>query len=173
MLKPFEGLFGNNCELRTLEYLLPLEGLEFNVTELAEEVGISRPSATKTIKIFLEWGLIKSRKQGENYYSINYESPIVKNILQLNNLLIEKMLGDDVLYEIHDYLESKKPLSGTADATNSLEMRSNVPNCVTYNQSLIKETDLWKERPIIKHHKFYSNNEEKPISKLYNPGVAT
>ncbi|WP_156153659.1 winged helix-turn-helix domain-containing protein [Methanosarcina sp. MTP4] len=107
-MKPFEGLLGNNCELRIIEFLLPLEGIEFNVTELAEEVGVSRPSVIKSIKKFLEWGLIKSKRAGNlTYYSMNHESPIIKNIQQLNNLLIEKMLGDDVLYEIHEYIESK------------------------------------------------------------------
>lgn len=107
-MKPFEGLLGNNCELRILEFLLPLNGIEFNVTELAEEVGVSRPSVTKTIKKFLEWDLIRSRKVGSvAYYSIVSGSPIIKNIQQLNNLLIEKMLGDDTLYEIHEYMEDK------------------------------------------------------------------
>ena len=40
-MKPFEGLLGNNCELRMLEYLLPLDGMDFNITKLAEEVGVS------------------------------------------------------------------------------------------------------------------------------------
>jgi DNA-binding MarR family transcriptional regulator len=49
MSGPFEGLLGNNCELRMLEYLLPLEGVEFNIAELAEEIGVSRATATRII----------------------------------------------------------------------------------------------------------------------------
>ena len=45
MTKPFDGLLGNNCELRMLQYLLPLEGIEFNTAELAEEVRVSRVTA--------------------------------------------------------------------------------------------------------------------------------
>lgn len=94
-----------------IQYLLSLEGIEFNLTELAEEVGVSRPSATKSVKRFVEWGLVNARtKKKITYYSLNRESPIVETILQLDNLLIERMLGDEALYEIHDYLESKKPL---------------------------------------------------------------
>ena len=109
-MKPFEGLLGNNCELRMLEYFLPLEGLDFNITELAEEVGVSRVTATRIAKNFVEWGILNSKKRsGIAYYSINQESSIVKNIEQLNNILIENILGDETLHEIHDYWETQKP----------------------------------------------------------------
>lgn len=108
-MKPFEGLLGNNCELRMLEYLLPLEGMDFNITELAEEVGVSRVTATRIAKKFVEWGILNSVKRANAaYYSIDLESPIVKNIEQLNNILIETILDDEELYEIHDYLEAQK-----------------------------------------------------------------
>ena|SRR3990167_9195241 len=110
MIKPFEGLLGNNCELRMLEYLLPLQGIEFNIAELAEEVGVSRVTATRIIKKFVEWGVLKlPRTVGNTTYSINHESPIVKSIEQFNNVLIENILGDETLYEIHDYWETQKP----------------------------------------------------------------
>ena len=109
-MKPFEGLLGNNCELRMLEYFLPLEGMDFNITELAEEVGVSRVTATRIAKKFVEWGILNSEKRANAaYYSINQESSIVKNIEQLNNILIENILGDETLYEIHDYWEAQKP----------------------------------------------------------------
>ena len=109
-MKPFEGLLGNNCELRMLEYLLPLEGMDFNITELAEEVGVSIDTTTRIAKKFVEWKVLNSEKRANAaYYSINPESPIVKNIEDFNNILIETILGDEKLYEIHDYLEAQKP----------------------------------------------------------------
>jgi DNA-binding MarR family transcriptional regulator len=106
MSRPFEGLLGNNSELRMLEYLLPLEGIEFNIAELAEEVGVSRVIAARKVKKFVEMGLLNlSRTAGATtYYSINHESPIVKSVEQLNNALIEKILGNEKLYEIHEAL---------------------------------------------------------------------
>lgn len=111
MSRPFEGLLGNNSELRMLEYLLPLEGIEFNITELAEEVRVSRVTAALNVKKFVEWGILNlTRTAGATtYYSINNQSPIVKSIEQLNNVLIEKILGDETLYEIHDYWETQRP----------------------------------------------------------------
>lgn len=111
MIKPFEGLLGNNCELRILEYLLPLKDLEFNIAELAEEVGVSRITATRIVKKFTEWGVLKSPRTMDNaiYYTINHESSVVKSVEQFNNALIENILGDDTLYEIHDYWEAQRP----------------------------------------------------------------
>jgi hypothetical protein len=110
MSHPFEGLLGNNCELRMLEYLLPLEGIEFNITELAEEVGVSRVTATRIVKKFVDWRVLKSSRTVGNtaYYSINHESSIVKSIEQFNNVLIENILGNETLYELHDYWEAQK-----------------------------------------------------------------
>lgn len=111
MSRPFEGLLGNNCELRMLEYLLPLEEIEFNITELAEEVGVSRVTATRIVKKFVEWEVLNVPRTVGNtaYYSINHESPIVKSIEQFNNVLIENILGNETLYEIHDYWEAQRP----------------------------------------------------------------
>ncbi|MDO8725469.1 MAG: winged helix-turn-helix domain-containing protein [Candidatus Methanoperedens sp.] len=110
MSSPFEGLLGNNCELRMFEFLLPLEGVEFNITELAQEVGVSRVTATRIVKKYVDWGVLKSPRTSGNttYYSINHESPIVKSIEQFNNVLIENILGNETLYEIHDYCEAQK-----------------------------------------------------------------
>ena len=99
-MKPFEGLLGNNGELRMLEYLLPLEGMDFNITELAEEVGVSRVTATRIAKSFVEWGILNSVKRANaEYYSIDLESPIIKNIDDLNNILIEHFIMSNSLQQ--------------------------------------------------------------------------
>jgi predicted transcriptional regulator len=132
-MKPFEGLLGNNCELRMLEYLLPLEGMDFNITELSEEVSVSRVTATRIAKNFVEWGILNSKKRsGIAYYSINQESSIVKNIEQLNNILIENILGDETLHEIHDYWEAQKPHvridAERSNVSNVLSSQKNIPS---------------------------------------------
>jgi DNA-binding transcriptional ArsR family regulator len=171
-MKPFEGIFGNNCELRMIEYLLPLDGIEFNLTELAEEVGVSRPSATKAVKKFVEWGLINARSEKNlTYYSINTESPIIKNILQLNNLLIEKMLGEEALYEIHDYLKSKKSLVEATSATISMERESKQSDCVNINLNNIPKPRIWWQETSA------PNPQKVPISNqfrsIYLSGATT
>lgn len=109
MNKPFEGILGNSSELKMIEYLLPLDEIEFNITELSKDVGISRPTTTEIVNKFVKWGILKLTRTTGNmtYYSINYKSPIVKSIEQLNNTIIENILGDEILYEIHDYRKTR------------------------------------------------------------------
>lgn len=110
MVSPFEGLLGNNSELRTLEFLLPMHGVEFNISELAEEMKVTRQTLSKVLKKYDDWGLVKSRTSGQAiFYSINEDSPLVKSIVQFNNVLIETMLGTEALYEIREYLEERIP----------------------------------------------------------------
>ena len=105
MTNPFEGVLGNSSELRMLELLLPMHGVEFNVSELAEEVKVSRVTVTKVVKKFVEWDMLRTRRiSNVTLYSINENSPIVKSIVQFNNRLIEHMLGEETLFEIGDYL---------------------------------------------------------------------
>lgn len=109
--KPFEGVFGNTAELRLLEFLIPLEGLPFNLSELAEEAGVSRPTVQKVVEKFLEHGVLKiTKKQGNTkFYEINPNSPFVFLFEEINNALIEEMLDEDTLREIRTYWENRAP----------------------------------------------------------------
>lgn len=107
MARPFEGLFGNTCELRILEFLLPLSDMEFNVTELAEEAGVSRVTAGRVVKKFVACGLLNVGAGKVPLYSINTDSSIVRRVDDLNNALIEKMLGEERLKEIHEYIQER------------------------------------------------------------------
>ncbi len=133
MAKPFEGLLGNSCELRMIEYLLPLEGIDFNITELGEEVGVSRVTATKIVTKFVEWGLLNPTRSVGNttYYTLNHESPIVKSVEQFNNTLIENILGNETLYEIHEYwvAHAPQPLHGATVGSDLLQNRVDPISC--------------------------------------------
>ena len=105
MEKPFEGILGNSCELRTIEFLLPLKDMEFNVTELADEVGVSWPTAHRVVSKFVDWGMTKvaQHRGGVTYYEINKNSNFVTLLEKFNNCIIEHMLDEQTLYEIGDY----------------------------------------------------------------------
>ncbi len=105
MIRPFEGVFGNTCELRLLEFLLPLECIEFNVTELSEEAGVSRVTVGKVVRKFVEWGILNASDARIPQYSINSDSPIVQSIDSMNNALIERMLGEEKVREIRAYID--------------------------------------------------------------------
>lgn len=111
MKQPFEGIFGDTCETRLLQFLLPMYGIEFNMAELTEEIGLTRQSISKAMKKFSEHGMVKIRKEGRTWlYSINEESPLVKRLEDFDNSLIESMIGEEKFREIE-----KSHSSGTRD----------------------------------------------------------
>lgn len=108
MIRPFEGILGNTCELRLLEFLLPLNDMEFNITELSEETGVNRVTAGRVAKKFVEWGILNASNDKIVQYSINQSSPIVQSIEIFNNALIGRILGDEKIKEIRDHLKRHK-----------------------------------------------------------------
>ena len=108
-MKPFEGLFGNNVELRIIEFLLPFHGVEFNITDLAKEAGVSRTTADKVVKKFVEWDFMKISRTDNTikFYQVNEDSPIYRNFVDLDNKILELMLSDEELFEIHEEMHSQ------------------------------------------------------------------
>lgn len=127
---PFEGLLGNSCELKIIEYLLPLRGMEFNLTELAREVNISRPTADRIVKKFVNWGLmdVTSVYGKTKYYALNENSGFIDVFENLNNRLVEHILGEENLYEVGDYLMQHAPVCSPKPITLSEEVASWVPS---------------------------------------------
>jgi DNA-binding MarR family transcriptional regulator len=101
MKQPFEGLFGDTCETRLLQFLLPMYGIEFDMADLTEEIKLTRQSIAKAMKKFSDRGMVKIRKDGRTWlYIINEESPLVKRLEDFDNSLIESMVGEDEFRKI-------------------------------------------------------------------------
>jgi hypothetical protein len=97
MKQPFGGLFGDTCETRLLQFLLPMYGIEFDMADLTEEIGLTRQSISKAMNKFSGRDMVKIRKDGRTWlYSINEESPLVKRLEDFDNSLIESMVGPEV-----------------------------------------------------------------------------
>jgi predicted transcriptional regulator len=108
MKQPFEGLFGDTCETRLLQFLLPMYGIEFEMAELIDEVQLTRQSISKAMKKFSDRGMVKIRKDGRTWlYSINEESPLVKRLEDFDNSLIESMIGPAEFKKIENAHKNK------------------------------------------------------------------
>lgn len=92
----FEGLMGNTCNLRVIEYLLPFTNAKFNETDLMEEVGVSKPTMIAVIRKLVEFGIIQKvdQKRNSTYYQVNKDSPFIRLFRDLNNLIIDHMYGE-------------------------------------------------------------------------------
>jgi DNA-binding transcriptional ArsR family regulator len=101
MKPPFGGLFGDTCETRLLQFLLPMYGIEFDMAELVGEIGLTRQSIAKAMKKFSDRGMVKVRKEGRTpLYSINEDSSLVKRLEDFDNSLIESMIGPEEFRKI-------------------------------------------------------------------------
>jgi len=110
MKQPFEGLFGDTCETRLLQFLLPMYGIEFDMAELTEEIKLTRQSIAKAMKKFSDRGMVKIRKEGRTWlYSINEESALVKRLEDFDNSLIESMVGPAEFKKIQNAHEKYVP----------------------------------------------------------------
>ena len=97
MKPPFEGIFGDPCETRLLQFLLPMYGIEFDMAGLVEEIGLTRQSIAKAMNKFAAKSMVKIRKEGRTpLYSINEDSPLVKRLEDFDNSLIESIVGPEV-----------------------------------------------------------------------------
>ena len=99
MAEPFEKIFGDTSELRVIESLLPNKNRDFNITEIAEESDISRQAAIPVVKKLLQWNLLKidSKRGNANYYKVNEDSDFIKAFREINNSIITRILGEELL----------------------------------------------------------------------------
>jgi DNA-binding transcriptional regulator GbsR (MarR family) len=102
---PFEKIFGDTSELRVIQFLLPMNGLEFNISEMARGADVSRQALNNVVKKLLKWNVLKitSKHGNANYYALNENSGFIEAFGDLNNCIIEQMLGEETLAEIADY----------------------------------------------------------------------
>ncbi|MGB9176491.1 MAG: hypothetical protein WCB46_07125 [Methanoregula sp.] len=113
MKQPFEGLFGDTCETRLLQFLLPMYGIEFDMAGLVDEIQLTRQSIAKTMKKLSEQGMVTIRKEGRTWlYSINVESPLVKCLEDFDNALIKSMVGEENFRKIERAHEKHARVSG-------------------------------------------------------------
>lgn len=110
MSLPFEGVLGNNCELRLLAFFLPMKDVHFNISQIADESGVNRVTTGNVVKKFVTWGILHSHEGGIRTYSLNPDSLLVRKIEDFDNALIEIILGQEKMAEIHDYISEKKQM---------------------------------------------------------------
>lgn len=113
MKSPFGGLLGDTCETRLLQFMLPMYGIEFDMADLVDEIGMTRQSIAKSLNKFAARDMVKIRKEGRTpLYSINEESPLVKRLEDFDNSLIESLIGAEKFAKIRTV--KAKPVRKTA-----------------------------------------------------------
>ena len=122
MEKPFEGILGNSCELQVIDYLLALPNFDFNISELSRKMGVSRSSIDRIIKKFVRWNILKITAKRGNviFYQINKNSEIVRVMYNLNNGIINLILGETT-EKVPDIFERALRLGDIIESTDTLQ----------------------------------------------------
>lgn len=122
MEKPFEGILGNSCELQVIDYLLALPNFDFNISELSRKMGVSRSSIDRIVKKFLRWDILKKTGKRGNviFYQINKNSEIVRVMYNLNNGIIDIILGETT-EKVPEVSERVLRLGDTIKSTDTLQ----------------------------------------------------
>lgn len=119
VLTPFEKILGNTCELRIIEFFLPFENLELNVSQIADEVKVSRLTAGRVVKKFVDWNILKKNEESVPLYSLNKKSHIVKSIKLFNAAILEEILGPEEVNEINDFISESGSISEISEKFDS------------------------------------------------------
>lgn len=94
--KYLEDLFGSTPETRMLDFFIKSDSTTvYNVLEIAREIEISVQRATHATEKLVSKGMLHVIKEATKEkrhiryikYRLNYDSPIVKSIVSLNNTL--------------------------------------------------------------------------------------
>ena len=105
MVVPFEKIFGDTSELRVIQFLMPMKDYEFNISDLARGSGVSRQVLNSVVRKLLKWHVLKivSKHSNANYYALDKDSGFLGAFEDLNNCIIEQMLGEETLTKIATY----------------------------------------------------------------------
>jgi len=90
---PFEGIFGDTCELRLLQSLLPMDDTALSISKLAEKADTNLTEANEAVLKFVAWEILSSsRDQDELKYTLNSNSSIIRSMAIVNSSVIRLML---------------------------------------------------------------------------------
>ncbi len=93
---------GDNPVFRIVDFLIENKGLDVSKKEIIEGSSISRASLFKVWKQLEEQEIVFiKRKFGKTkLYALNTKNPIIKKLLELESILIEKALDKKHLVEV-------------------------------------------------------------------------
>ncbi|MBI4154847.1 hypothetical protein HY498_02050 [Candidatus Woesearchaeota archaeon] len=88
----FLEYFGDNPQIRVLDFLIDNHFFDYPLTEIARESNVSYNSLTSFFEDWVKKGIvIRTRRIGKSdYYKLNLENSFVKNIIKLDWSLTKK-----------------------------------------------------------------------------------
>ena len=104
----FKDIFGNNPQTKILDFLLDHPDYDYNISNIAQNSKVSRPTTYKVVDTLLEKKLIiKTRESGQSsLYKLNLENKLVRMILKFDYEMASKVAE----IEAKDTVKKYKPV---------------------------------------------------------------
>jgi len=82
----FKDIFGNTPQTKVLDFLLEHPDYDYNISDIAQNSKVSRPTTYKVVDTLLEKKLIvKTRESGQSsFFKLNLENSLVRVILKFD-----------------------------------------------------------------------------------------
>jgi len=92
----FCEIFGVTPRNRILEFFLSLDGLDFTISDIAEEVRLNRATTYNTMKELIndEYIILSRKVSAGQLYKLNKNKLEVKKLLKVMDQIIDKIYDD-------------------------------------------------------------------------------
>lgn len=95
--KPFEDILGNTYKLRIIEFMLPLNDIEYSIEELSKTLNISEKNIRTALLTFYKWKMFnRTVSNNIELYSINKNSQIMNTLQDFNLAIIDLIINNDL-----------------------------------------------------------------------------
>jgi len=92
-------IFGNSPNMKMLDFLLSFPKNEFTVSDIIEELGMSKTTFYKYFDGLINIGMVKVNQETTKpkLYSINLDNPIIQNVRKNIDFLSEKIADKETM----------------------------------------------------------------------------
>ncbi|MBI4896272.1 MAG: hypothetical protein HY832_01875 [Candidatus Aenigmarchaeota archaeon] len=94
----FVELFGSSPLIRVLNFLLLYREFDYSLSDIAKESGVGWNTLHVFFFTLVEKGIVKETRQvgRAKLYKLNTENPIVKKLIEINNMVTSKAVDDEL-----------------------------------------------------------------------------
>lgn len=94
----FVEIFGTSPLIRVLDFFMTYREFDYSLSDIARESGVGWNTLHSFFSKLVEKGIVKETRQvgRAKLYKLNTDSPIVKKLIEINNLVTSKAVDEEL-----------------------------------------------------------------------------
>lgn len=94
---PLVEMFGPNARIKIIAALLGEREHDWNVSDIARSADVARSTVYEHLNDLQQWGIVVQTREvgGAPMYQINTENEIVKHVVEIQGLALERLLNEE------------------------------------------------------------------------------